>query len=141
MAAKDEEDRLQIIVKELLDWAAYPDVCYFHPQNEGKRSKLQGWIAKAKGMLPGTADWIIVCRGHPIAIELKPKRKRGKRVELLAGEPQSEAQQAFEKNWKAAGGSYYLCHGYAETVEKLEWLRIIKPVKGSSRFEPRIHAA
>jgi len=104
-------------------------------------SKLQGWIAKAKGMLPGTADWIIVCRGHPIAIELKPERKRGKRVALLAGEPQSEAQQEFEKKWKRAGGSYYLCHGYAATVELLEFLRIIRPVKGNERFEPRTHAA
>ena len=118
---------MQIMVAELLRLNSYPTVSWFHPENEGKRSPREGARAKAKGMRPGVADLIILCRGKAIAIELKPEK----------GGRHEPTQKAFQADWEAAGGDYYLCKGYEETVEKLEWLRIIKPVKGSSRFEPR----
>jgi len=126
----DKEFRLTCIIADMLRLLAYSNVSWFHVPNGEHRSARTGARLKRMGVKRGVADFIIQCRGKGIALELKAEGGR-----------QTPEQRDFQAEWEAAGGDYYLCKGYEETVEKLEWLRIIRPVKGNERFEPRTHAA
>ena len=134
------EFELQCVIADLLRLNARPGIYWTAFPADEERPKKQdkhgNWYSPSgqrlqrKGVKDGVADLLFVVRGHPVAIELKAD-KRGK---------QSPNQKDFQDAWEAGGGDYYLCKGYEETVEKLEWLRIIKPVKGNQRFEPRTAA-
>jgi hypothetical protein len=90
------EAQLQLAVMQHLAFAKAEGVVYFHPANEGRRSEAEGAHLKRLGMLPGTADLILVGVGLPhSALELKAR----------GGKPSPE-QNAFAAAWRASGGRY-----------------------------------
>lgn len=51
----------------------FPDYrgCLFHVPNEGKRGKIGGAIMKAKGLIPGVSDFVLMHKGMFYALECK----------------------------------------------------------------------
>ena len=135
------EFELQCVIADLLRWGAYPGIYWTAiPNGEDrprKKNSRGNWYSptgqrlQRMGVKPGVADLIFLVRGKAVALELKADKTKY----------QSPEQKAFQKEWEEAGGDYYVKKTYEDAVELLEFLRIIKPVKGSERFEPRSHAA
>lgn len=44
---------------------------WFHIGNEGKRSRIVGWLLKAMGMIPGVHDYLHNYHGNTLFVEVK----------------------------------------------------------------------
>ena len=79
------------------------EVVFFHVPNGGKRSRREGAIFKAIGVVAGVPDLIILWRGVQIAIELK------------AGKGSStEEQKDMQERLKAIGWHVAECRSLQE---------------------------
>ena len=108
----NEEDKHQIAIAQ---WLAYkaPDMCWFHPANEGLRSPAMGAWLKKKGMRPGVSDFIFLQAAngyHFLVIELKATK---------AKKP-TAYQLEFIAHVKRAGGWGEVCYGSDETIKFIE---------------------
>lgn len=104
------EQKLQIAVTSYID-AAFPDIVYFHPPNEGKRSKIMGRLLKLMGMDPGVSDCIFSWPDGKGAIELKRPDKPKKL---------SPTQEVFAAKWVANGGKFACCQNMDEVEATLK---------------------
>ena len=73
-----KEDSLHISCCDYLD-LKYPNILYFHPLNESKRSYYERWYAKKMRMMPGVSDLIILEPRHGfngliIEFKIKPNK-------------------------------------------------------------------
>lgn len=59
---------------------------WFHVPNEGRRSWKQGTLQRAKGLCPGTPDYIFIWEGGSLALEFKSPSGN-----------QTKGQREFEK--------------------------------------------
>jgi hypothetical protein len=109
------EARLQQAVVQHLRLAAWSDVVFFHPANEGRRSLKTGAYLKSLGMLPGVADLVICHEGRTYFLELKSPRGR-----------MSASQLAFEEAIYDAGFDYDVADDIYEAVDILETWGVIK---------------
>ena len=100
------EDSLQFYAAKRFHDACKKTVWFAVPNGE-KRDKVTAAKLKKMGVRPGVADFILLCRGLPIAIELKTTVGR-----------QSENQKGFQAAWEAAGGVYVV----ARTPEEIDGL-------------------
>ena len=102
-----DEDSLQMYAaKRLMD--ACRKTVFFAVPNGGLRNKVTASRLKRMGVRSGVADIIMLCRGLPIAVELKvPKKGR-----------QSDNQEGFQTVWEAAGGVYVI----VKTPEEIDGL-------------------
>ena len=92
-----DEDSLQMYGALRFQQACRKTV-WFHVPNGGKRDKITAFRLKKMGVRPGVADFIILCRKLPLAVELKrPKTGR-----------QADNQKGFQAAWEAQGGVYEL---------------------------------
>jgi hypothetical protein len=91
------EDTLQMHAAAVFTRACKKTV-WFHVPNGGKRSKATAARLRKMGVRRGVADFILLCRGLAIAVELKT-RKKGR---------QSDDQEGFEIRWTENGGVYVL---------------------------------
>lgn len=124
------EDRLQMVVVKLLEFAGKPGLFWFHPPNEGRRSPRAGARNKAMGVIKGVPDLVLIWRGQAIGIELKAEKGR-----------QTEDQRAVETAWEAAGGAYFIARGYGEAKQVLDAIGCLRSTEGNVRFSPRQEAA
>lgn len=84
----------------------YPGVTIFAIPNGGARTKTQGGILKAEGVLAGVADlFVMAARGkqHGLFIEMKIEDGR-----------QSDTQRLFMKSALDAGYAYEICRSLHE---------------------------
>lgn len=84
---------------------------WFHPHNEGKRSKAEAGTARAMGQRSGNPDLWFVWHGEdrrPFAIELKAP----------GGYPTKNQRQAFEEI-TGAGAGHYICRSVEEVGQAL----------------------
>jgi hypothetical protein len=70
---------------------------WFHVPNGELRERITAALLKQMGVRSGVADFILLCRGQGIAVEIKTRNGR-----------QSENQKGFEEAWKKAGGTYVI---------------------------------
>jgi len=100
------EDSLQFYAAK-----RFHDVCrktvHFAVPNGEKRDKITAAKLKKMGVRSGVADFILLCRGLLIAVELKTTTGR-----------QSENQKGFQAVWEAAGGVYVV----VRTPEEIDGL-------------------
>ena len=90
------EDALQFYAAKRFHDACQKTVHFAVPNGE-KRDKVTAAKLKKMGVRSGVADFILLCRGLPIAVELKTTTGR-----------QSENQKGFQSAWVAAGGVYVI---------------------------------
>ena len=123
------EEILQKQVVRYLELAVAPPPAgpfWFHPRNEGKRSKAEAGVAKAMGQRAGVPDLMFVWGGkprRPFGLELKVG-KRG------ATENQRQAHQEI----RDAGGEVYVCRTLEEVAAALaaEGVQARAPIQGSA---------
>lgn len=80
---------------------------HFHCPNGELRSKSTAAKLRQMGVRPGVADFILLCRGQSIAVEIK----------TLTG-VQSGYQIGFQTAWEAQGGVYVI----VRTPEEIDGL-------------------
>ena len=124
MTRNNIEDRLQMMVVQLLKLLGKPGLFWFHPPNEGKRTPKTGSRNKAMGVVRGVPDLVLCWEGRFIGLELKAPKGRI-----------TPEQEAAGRAITAAGGLYHVLRGYDEAVEFLDMLGVIRPVTG--RLAPR----
>lgn len=100
------EDSLQFYAAKRFHDACRETV-WFHPANGEKRDTVTAAKLKKMGVRSGVADFILLCRGRPIAVELKTTTGR-----------QSGNQKGFQAAWEAAGGVYVI----VRTPEEIDGL-------------------
>jgi len=96
---------------------------WFHPHNEGWRSKAEAGVAKAMGQRAGNPDLWFVWHGEgrrPFAIELKAPKGRV-----------SDNQQSAHQEIHQAGGGIHVCRKLDEVLEVLENEGV--PLRGAVR--------
>ena len=106
------EDALQIATATYCRLALHPSVIAIHIPNEGIRSPSQGAKAKAKGLLPGAPDWLIIWPNHnPSADqELDGLWPHVGTIELKAGKNGlSTTQGAFRDRAVKIGCNWAVC--------------------------------
>lgn len=68
------EDQLTIAIANYLRQLSLTGqlkAVWFHPPNEGKRSRMVGVISKAMGLLPGTPDLVVMAKHTSLLVEIK----------------------------------------------------------------------
>lgn len=85
----------------------FSGLIFFHPVNEFKDEKEAFW-GKAKGILPGIADFIFFWQNSFGAIELKTQ------IGTL-----SSTQRTFKSNFEALGGKYAICRAVSEVRDAI----------------------
>lgn len=83
--------------------------CWLHIPNEGKRSRLQGFLLKAMGLLPGASDFLIFSGNGSYALEFKAKGKK-----------QTDYQGWFEEWCLSQGVSYAVVRSSSEALAILK---------------------
>lgn len=81
----------------------------FHPNNEANLGPLAGAMNKAKGVVAGVADYIMLVpnqTSHGLCIEFK-----------VPGGVQSDKQQDFEQKVKAMGYRYEVAYSTEEAIK------------------------
>ncbi len=99
----------------------------FYIPNDGKRSKLMGWLMKKMGMKPGVSDIFIgipvysICgHFHGMFIELKAKDSKG-----IFRKP-TEQQIIFQVNMRHKNYYCIIANGADEAIKKIEeYLKLI----------------
>jgi hypothetical protein len=109
------EARLQKTILQHLKIAGVPDLIYFHPANEGRRSVVTGAHLKALGMLPGVADLVIIRDGKAHFMEVKAEKGR-----------LSDAQKEFAVLAVKAGAEWAVVHSIAEAITVLRDWQVIR---------------
>ena len=71
---------------------------WFSVPNGEKRDKVTAALLRQMGVRPGVADFIILCRGFPLAVEVKYEDEGD----------QSDAQEGFQACWERNGGTYVI---------------------------------
>lgn len=95
-----------------VDWlrkqsrAGWLRAVWFHVPNEGKRSWRMGALQRAKGLMAGTPDYVLLYDTGAVCIEFKSKIGR-----------QSKTQREFEKWCRHEGIPYKLVRSAAEAIE------------------------
>jgi hypothetical protein len=111
------EFRLTCVVADLLRFRARPDVYWTHLPFGEARSERTGARLKRMGTRPGAGDFLILAPSTvPIMLELKTEKGR-----------QSDTQKATQRDWEAAGGKYFVAHGYQMAHDFLEIWGVLKP--------------
>lgn len=92
-------------------WETYPDLrrLCFHPNNEANLGPLVGAMNKAKGVVAGVADYVmLVPRSgfHGLCIEFK-----------VLGGAQSDKQQDFEAKVKGQGYRYEIAYSTEQAIQ------------------------
>lgn len=114
---KISEDELQIMVMNYIR-SAYPEAISFHVPNGGARSKSQGALLKAMGVLPGVSDVFIMkkkynqfplCIYSGLIIELKVKPNKPTKEQL-----------EFLKRMKEQGFQTHVCYEYEEAKKIID---------------------
>ena len=111
------EARLQKVILQHLKIAGVPDLIYFHPANEGRRSVVTGANLKALGMLPGVADLVIIKDGRAFFMEVKSQTGR-----------LSDAQKEFAVAAVKAGAEWAVVHSIAEAITILRDWQVIRRI-------------
>jgi hypothetical protein len=94
---------------------AVPGVFAFHPANGGFRTRVEGAILKGCGVVPGTPDIIIICKGQTYGLELKSEGGR-------ATSKQRETIAAME----AAGAHCAVAEGLDQALQQLEEWQLLR---------------
>jgi hypothetical protein len=81
---------------------------WFHVPNGEKRDKVTAALLRQMGVRPGVADFILLCHGQAIAVEVKTLDGR-----------QSKDQKDFAAVWQMAGGIYAI----VRTPREIDGLR------------------
>jgi len=110
------ESQIQIEAVRLLHLFGRHDIMYFAVSNEGERTTRFGNRLKAQGMLPGTADLILVIDRLCHALEIK--------TEIGT---QSTDQELFARAFEGAGGIYHLAKGLDEAIAVLTDIEAFRP--------------
>lgn len=71
---------------------------WFHVPNGEKRDKQTAALLRQMGVRRGVADFILLCRGRAIAVEVKYEDEGS----------QSLDQEGFQAAWERAGGLYLI---------------------------------
>jgi hypothetical protein len=79
------------------------------PQTMVVRVQAGGYRQRSRGAEPGTADLLGVCRGRPLALEVK-----------RPGGVWAKNQQAWCDRWRAAGGWYFVVTSVEDAIK---WVR------------------
>lgn len=82
---------------------------FFHVPNEGKRHWIQGQLQKAKGLISGVPDFVIMYEQGSMLIEFKAKKGR-----------QTTNQKHFERWAKREGIPYHLVWSADEAIDLIE---------------------
>ena len=118
------EDALQIATATYCRLALHPSVIAIHVPNEGIRSPAQGAKAKAKGLLPGAPDWLILWPDHnPVDRDNDGLWPRVGVIELKAGKNGlSDTQEVFRDRSIDIGCFWAVCRSLDEFMATLkEW--------------------
>jgi hypothetical protein len=95
---ENDETCLQLHCKQWLEKSGlWSRLLIFHVANERKGGYGAQMHFKRMGVRPGVADWLAFPPGRAVAIELKDDE----------GE-QNEDQGRFQRQWEAAGNTYFL---------------------------------
>lgn len=108
-----EEFRLTCVVADWLRLALPDDVPWSHFPAGESRSAITGARLKRMGLARGWADFLILCQGVPIAIELKVGKGRA-----------SEHQISFAAQWIGQGGQHFECRSLADVEGALRALGV-----------------
>lgn len=99
------EDRIQKAIVEFIR-TAYPRYITFAIPNGGGRSKAQGAILKATGVLAGIPDLCVLMPGKAIFIEVKTTKGR-----------LSAVQKALKPRIEALGFPVHICRSIDDAAE------------------------
>jgi hypothetical protein len=102
--ASQSETALQIEVVKLFR-ERLKNTVWFHVPNGERRSPLTAVKLRGMGVRPGVADFILLCQGIAIAIELKTEKGA-----------QSVNQTSFMHAWRKAGGEYAICRSLDHVI-------------------------
>ena len=107
---KQKESDLSKAVFDYLQLSK-PKALYFHVPNERKSSPINMKFLKARGLVPGVADFIFLSGEGCSCIELK-----------IPGNYQSPSQKEFQLRCFNHGISYRVCRSVEEVREALiDW--------------------
>ena len=94
---------------------ATPGTYWFHPDNGGARTAIEGPILKACGVRAGTPDLILIKDGKTFGLELKAGNGRV-----------SPAQAQAHAEMKAAGAEVAVATGIDEAIKQLEVWQLLR---------------
>lgn len=99
---------------------AYPELeALYHIPNEGKRSKTEGAKLKREGLKDGVSDNCLpVRRGKYGSLYIELKRIKGSKV--------SKDQKEWIDLMRKVGNAAFICYGWIEAKEKIEWYLNLK---------------
>ena len=121
--ANQHEFRLQCAVADYLRRMALPGVYWTALPFGEKRSKATAGRLKRAGVRAGAADFLIVKHGLAIMLELKLATDTARGIKKTY---QNADQKATQADFEAAGGTYFLAHGYDEAIACLEERFIVR---------------
>lgn len=116
------EGEIHKFTVDVLKAAARPDVIWAHVPNEGKRRGKTGAILKAKGMLPGFADFVFMMPSRLIG---GPATVRLLELKGPDGE-QSVAQLDFEARCEAIRAPYIVASTRDEVMHALHEFNVLR---------------
>jgi hypothetical protein len=82
---------------------------WFHVANEGKRSYRMGSLQRAKGLIAGVPDYVLLYDTGSLCIEFKAGKNK-----------QSKSQKEFERWCDHEGVPYLVVYSAAEAIAVLE---------------------
>lgn len=103
------EDHVHIQVCNYLR-VQYPAAVFYHPPNEGKRSKFEQYKMKVLGVKAGFPDLVIFHAGNNLALELKAPK----------GNKATPEQQAWLKLFTEQGWTAEVCKGFEEAKQVID---------------------
>lgn len=109
------EEQIQRSVFQHIRARGMPGVFAFHPANGGRRTKAEGGIFKALGVVAGTPDVIAIYEGAVHALELKALRGR-----------LTPAQKAAMDALEVAGARVAVAYTLDEALVTLEYWGLLK---------------
>lgn len=102
------EEQIQIAVIQHLKLRGNPRAYWFHVPNGGSRNVIEASKLKAMGVRAGVADIVVVIDGRAHFLELKSRKGRPSKDQLIA-------RDLVE----LAGGVYEIAHGLDEALATL----------------------
>ena len=121
--ANQHEFRLQCAVADYLRRMALPGVYWTALPFGEKRSKATAGRLKRAGVRAGAADFFLLFHGFPVMLELKLATDATLGTKKTY---QNADQKATQADFEAAGGRYFLAHGYDEAIAILHRINYVR---------------
>jgi hypothetical protein len=107
-----EEDNLHIQVCNYLNYQ-YPNILYFHPHNEGRRTAYERYKFKLLGAKAGVPDIVILeAKKNYYGLFIELKSEKGK----LTDNQENFIMELRYRNYYAA-----VCHNFEEAKKIIDW--------------------